>query len=223
MLKHLPYIRTDHNRGWRLAYQDTLPIAYVEVEGAWDGAGFRLAHVDEGKVNQEFLWQYGFEPYGEVLGENVIALTNGVQYGAWLLLDVEAGTITEFSLLGGISSSIRPPPSDVAAGLSWKHFPSQPVKEFSQAWSEKYRSLEWMPIQDKLGRSTGEIFSQEQMGRDAEAPAEIRKIYIDHGWGSVDFRREECRAALSAWRDAWGRKIVQEHDELMREDLSPSP
>jgi len=98
VLKHLPYIRTDHDRAWRLGYQDTLPIAYVDVEGPWDGAGFRLAHADlkedEGKVDQEFLWKYDFEPYGEKLGENVVALTNGMQYGAWLLLDVEAGELS---------------------------------------------------------------------------------------------------------------------------------
>lgn len=107
-----------------------------------------------------------------------------------------------------------------------------------------------MPIQDELGRSTGQIYSQKQMGQDSEEPAvstpcpsslslcfpkrgsgwadshllkEIRKIYIDHGWGSEDFRREECRAALIVWKDAYGRKIVKEYDELMRKDRSPSP
>ena len=52
---------------------------------------------------------------------------------------------------------------------------------------------------------------------------EIRKIYIDHGWGSADFRREECRMALRVWRDIWGKKIVEEHRELIREGRSPSP
>ena len=81
MLKHLGYIRTDHNRAWRLGYQDTLPIAYAEVDGGWDGVGFWLVHADlkedEGKVDQEFLWKYDIETYRERLGENVVALTNG--------------------------------------------------------------------------------------------------------------------------------------------------
>jgi len=81
------------------------------------------------------------------------------------------GTITDFSLLGGISSSIKPPPPDFSAGLSWKHFPSQPIKEFFQTWSEKYTSLEWMPIQDKDVGTSGEMFSQKQMGQDSEVPA----------------------------------------------------
>ena len=52
---------------------------------------------------------------------------------------------------------------------------------------------------------------------------EIRKIYINHGWGGANFRREECRVALRAWRAAWGKKRVEEHRELMREGRSPSP
>ena len=55
------------------------------------------------------------------------------------------------------------------------------------------------------------------------AQKEIRKIYIDHGWGSADFRREECRMALRAWKKAWGKKRVEEHRKLMREGRSPSP
>ena len=81
------------------------------------------------------------------------------------------GTITDFSLLGGISSSIKVPPPDLSAGLSWKHFPSQPIKDFFQTWSEKYTSLEWMPIQDKHGRASGEIFNQKQMGQNSETPS----------------------------------------------------
>jgi hypothetical protein len=66
--------------------------------------------------------------------------------------------------LGGISSSIRCPQSDRDAGLVWKHFPSKPIKEFFKDWEKKYTSLEWIPIQDKNGRETGEIFSQKRVG-----------------------------------------------------------
>ncbi|RFU31838.1 hypothetical protein B7463_g4507, partial [Scytalidium lignicola] len=222
ILKHLPYIRTDGNRGWCLGYDDTKPIAYVEVQGAWDGAGFKLAAL-KGSADQSFLWDSGLEPYGQKLDAHVVALTNGWQYGAWLLLDTEAGTITDFSLLGGIRSSIKCPQADLDAGLVWKHFPSKPIKDFFEDWKEKYNSLEWMPIQDKDGRAWGEIFSQKRMGTASNDPVEIRSIYMDHGWGSANFRKEECRKALSEWSKAWGKRIVEEHRRLVRANRSPSP
>ncbi|OBT76330.1 hypothetical protein VF21_03329 [Pseudogymnoascus sp. 05NY08] len=225
VLKHLPYIRTDGNRGWRLGYDDTKPITYVKVPGTTteEGTGgCKLAELEDG-VNHAVLWDSGLEPHGQKLDAHVVPLTNGWQYGAWLLLDTEAGTITDFSLLGGISSSIRCPQSDRDAGLVWKHFPSKPIKEFFKDWEEKYTSLEWIPIQDKNGRESGEIFSQKKVGAASEDLAEIQRIFIDYGWGSTDFRKEECRKALSEWHKARGQRIVAEHDRLVRANRSPSP
>lgn len=88
VMTHLSYIRTDHNRHWRLAYDDTMPINYIP--DAWRSTGAKLRDL-QGEVDQEFLWHNGLEPYHNKLSENVIALTNGHQYGAWLLLDVDAG------------------------------------------------------------------------------------------------------------------------------------
>lgn len=90
VLKHLPYIRTDGNRKWCLGYDDTKPLAYVEVLGAWDGAGYMLATL-QGAADKAFLWDKMLEPHGQNLDTHVLALTNGWQYGAWLLLDTEAG------------------------------------------------------------------------------------------------------------------------------------
>lgn len=144
--------------------------------------------------------------------------------------------------MGGISSSIRCPQSDRDAGLVWKHFPSKPIKEFFKDWEEKYTSLEWIPIQDKNGMESGEIFSQKRVGTASEDLAvsllaftgtyrrnvltllkEIQRRFIDYGWGSTDFRKEECRKALSEWDKARGQRIVAEHDRLVRANRSPSP
>ncbi|OBT58501.1 hypothetical protein VE04_01214 [Pseudogymnoascus sp. 24MN13] len=225
VLKHLPYIRTDGDRGWRLGYDDTKPITYVKVPGTTTeegSGGCKLAGLEDG-VDHAVLWDMGLEPHGQKLDSHVVALTNGWQYGAWLLLDTEAGTITDFSLLGGISSSIRCPQSDRDAGLVWKHFPSKPIKEFFKDWEKKYTSLEWIPIQDKNGRETGEIFSQKRVGTASKDIAEIQRIFMDYGWGSTDFRKEECRKALSEWGKARGQRIVAEHDKLVRANRSPSP
>jgi hypothetical protein len=92
VLKHLPYIRTDGNRGWRLGYDDTKPITYVKVPGTEEegSGGCKLAGLEDG-VDHAVLWDSGLEPHGQKLDAHVVALTNGWQYGAWLLLDTEAG------------------------------------------------------------------------------------------------------------------------------------
>ncbi|KAI9743762.1 MAG: hypothetical protein M1818_002495 [Claussenomyces sp. TS43310] len=189
---------------------------------ASDSVGHKLAAL-EGTADRAFLWNNALEPHGQKLDAHVLALTNGWQYGAWLLLDTEASTITDFSLLGGISSSIKCSQADRDAGLFRKHVPSKPLKEFFDDWKERYNSLEWMPLQDKNGDASGEIFSQKKMGTASKEPAEIRRIYTDHGWGRADFQKEECRKALSEWSKAWGRRILEEHDNCVKVNRPPPP
>lgn len=93
VLKHLSYIRTDGNRGWRLGYDDTKPITYVKVPGTTTevgSGGCKLAELEDG-VDHAVLWDSGLEPHGQKLDSHVVPLTNGWQYGAWLLLDTKAG------------------------------------------------------------------------------------------------------------------------------------
>ncbi|KFY23414.1 hypothetical protein V491_02547, partial [Pseudogymnoascus sp. VKM F-3775] len=181
------------------------------IEETWTVGG-KLAELEEG-ADHVALWERFIEPHGQKLDAHVVALTSGSLYGAWLLLDTEAGTIRDFSLLGGISGGIHRicPQSDWDAGLVWKHFPSTPIKEFFKDWEEKYTSLEWIPVQDRDGRESGEIFSQKRMGTASKVPAELRKIFMDCGWGSADFRKEECRKALSVWDKARSERILAEH------------
>jgi hypothetical protein len=82
-----------------------------------------------------------------------------------------AGTIGDFSLLGGRSSAVKCPQEDRDAGLVWKHFPATPVKEFFTDWEGKYKSSEWMPVQGKRGGQSGEIFSQAKLGAASKEPA----------------------------------------------------
>jgi len=90
-LKHLPYIRTDSDREWRLGYHDTKPIAYVNVDG-WGGEGSKLKAF-HAMVDHVFKWDNALGPHGQKLDAHVVALTNGWQYGAWLLLDTQAGKL----------------------------------------------------------------------------------------------------------------------------------
>lgn len=91
VLRHLPYIRTD-SREWRIGYDDTIPITYVKVPGieeTWTVGG-KLAELEEG-ADHVALWERFIEPHGQKLDAHVVALTSGSLYGAWLLLDTEAG------------------------------------------------------------------------------------------------------------------------------------
>ncbi|OBT62848.1 hypothetical protein VE03_07597 [Pseudogymnoascus sp. 23342-1-I1] len=227
VLRHLPYIRSDGNREWRIGYDDTKPLTYAKVPGAtgeYGSGACKLAELED-EVDQVVLWDSILEPHGQRLDAHVVPLTNGWQYGAWLLLDTEAGTITDFSLLGGISSGMyfKCPKSDLDAGLLWKHFPSKPIKEFFKDWEEKYTSLEWIPIQDNSGGESGNIFSQKQLGTASKDLVEIQKIFMNYGWGSTGFRKEECRKALSVWDKARGKRMLAEHDRGKRANRSPSP
>ena len=94
-----------------------------------------------------------------------------LSYDLILILKRGTGTIRDFSLLGGRSSAVKCPQEDRDAGLVWKHFPATPVKEFFADWEGKYKSLEWMPVQDKGGGQNGEIFSQAKLGAASKEPA----------------------------------------------------
>ena len=93
VLRHLPYIRVDENREWHLGYEDTLPITYVkapEADDVWTPFCCKVARL-EGQADQAILWRENLEPHGQNLDAHIVALTKGSLYGAWLLLDTEAG------------------------------------------------------------------------------------------------------------------------------------
>ena len=93
-----------------------------------------------------------------------------------ILTRIIPGTIRDFSLLGGISSSIfhHVPEADRAAGLTWRSFPQVPIQDFFADYIHNYTTLEWMPVQrDARGGGGGDIFSQKQSGAASKDP-EVR-------------------------------------------------
>lgn len=69
ILTHLLYIRTDAGREWRIGYDDTKPITYVEVAGPGSlvgGAGDKLGAL-EGDADDDFKWTTRLEPYWQKL------------------------------------------------------------------------------------------------------------------------------------------------------------
>ncbi|KAF8859994.1 hypothetical protein BDZ45DRAFT_672908 [Acephala macrosclerotiorum] len=117
LLAHLPYI-DDENWLW---YHDTKPINYTSAQslrligGMYKRKGYR------------------FEPSCMKFPAHVFSLTDGKLYGNWLLLDIQAGTITQFSVLGGPS-----PKGEAEAGDDgWRLYPAKPIGEFFAACQDK--------------------------------------------------------------------------------------
>lgn len=93
ILTHLSYIRTD-GREWRIGYEDTEPINYLDVTSATsypESAVPQLEGVFYGGLDNQFNWNEGIEPHFQNLDPQIVAVTNGSQNGSWLLLDTEAG------------------------------------------------------------------------------------------------------------------------------------
>ena len=109
-----------------------------------------------------------------------------------------SGTIRDFSLLSGISSGSKFPEADRAAGLTWKHFPATPVKEFFDGYMKEHSSLERMPIQFKDGAAGGDILNQNQLGTASKDPevGHLRCIDVE---GFIDCLRSSGR---STWNMA---------------------
>lgn len=128
---------------------------------------------------------------------HVAVLTMGGRDGSWLLVDVEAGTITDFVMMGtperdedaASQISVRAQAQPDSPGY-WRAFRTRPVAQFFEEWVEKYRSLEWLVVPGSV--EDGVLFY-----RDA-ATEEVRNIYRKHGWPD-NFRREDCRKALAEW------------------------
>lgn len=122
---HLPYI-DDKNWFW---YHDTKPINYTNP--------LDLRHIDGNYESKRYL----FEPAGEglELPDHVFSLTNGKLCGNWLLLDIQAGTITQLSVL----NSPQPQVSDEQKGPIWHLYPTKPIPEFFAACQDKMSEHHW--------------------------------------------------------------------------------
>ncbi len=151
-MKHLSSTHTEGRR-WYLADEDALPIAYVTAaDGEYGSVGSRPAKFgDETVVDHEFMWDHGIALHEQKLDASAVALTNAVVYGAWLLLDTEAGKrssipiyleLPDFTEIPRLDHTVfttrrsRPwmllelSAARKGCGLLWKHCPSKPVSVF---------------------------------------------------------------------------------------------
>ncbi|TVY34491.1 hypothetical protein LSUB1_G006724 [Lachnellula subtilissima] len=144
ILSHLPYIDSPT---W-VWFHDTKPINYISP-------------LNQRRISENWdARRYLFEPRGQRLGENVFSLTDGKLYGVWVLLDVEAGmffvgfllgtgfvncmgwlidvetgTISEYSVYGSPASNVTE--EELESDEVWRSFRTTPIGEFFARWIEK--------------------------------------------------------------------------------------
>ena len=128
-----------------------------------------------------------FEPVGAgVLPSHVAVLTNGSRYGSRLLVDTHLGTATDFIM---IERPEREFPDQDSPDY-WQAYRTLPVGEMFEEWKAKYRELEWVVVPDD---DMGGVKYWLNPRTD-----QVRDIYRNQGWPD-NFRREECRRALTQW------------------------
>lgn len=91
------------------------------------------------------LPQASLEPMAQTLPDHVVCLTQpSSNYGRWLLLDARTGDVTDYSVLGEPNPVVSEERRQ--AGDLWTAYETRPLTDLLTDWSEKIRSLEWVPV-----------------------------------------------------------------------------
>lgn len=158
IVNHLPYLTNDQLH----IHYDTVAIDWRVTGAAGAGAGAADASGTQQLLRNalalpQTLPQAGLEPVLQTIPGHVIALTRATSpYGRWLLLDVAAGTVTNYSLLGE-PNNVSVTADEEASGTGWRRHETLPVGDCFAAWQAKLRSLDWIPVPGDADLCTGEI------------------------------------------------------------------
>ncbi|CAL8579650.1 hypothetical protein XPA_005384 [Xanthoria parietina] len=167
LLRHLPYLE---DVDWNIAY-DTKVTAY--------NSGRARDCLQQGQS----LEVHGLKPFHiDDIPPHAVTLTNGSNYGSWLICNTIDGTLTEHIPLGTPGFDNRP----------WYQYPTMPIVQFLEQWKERYTELEWVATPGAPGAYGNIAIPGETNDRDL---AETRDIYRAHGWPS-NFYRDDCHKAL---------------------------
>lgn len=160
VLNHLPYLtnadlQVHHDTialDWRPVHHLTTPSS---------GASATQLSVHHALALPQTLPQACLEPTGlqPAVPAHMVALTRATSnYGRWLLLDVEAGTVTNYSLLGEPQGEDEEEEGVAAgSGTGWRRHETARVADFFAAWGAKLTSLAWVPVPGDVESRTGEI------------------------------------------------------------------
>lgn len=142
LLRHVPIIAagTDGDDGDDDGGEGNALIAPATMAIRWDnGDGFLGSALGRGIIDG-VLSPHGV---GDELPPHVAVLSKGGRDGSWLLVDVEAWTVTDFVMMGAPEEREEGSSSNTAG---WRAFYTRPVAEFFESWVSKYKSLEWVVV-----------------------------------------------------------------------------
>jgi hypothetical protein len=143
LIRHLPYITSDGGGNAQVAPETSVI--------RWNGADVRWS-VEKGAV------QGTLSPIGAGdVPAHVCVLTEAGRYGSWLLLDTEAGTVTDYI-------QFEKPKRDTPGPDSpdhWRAYRTLPIADFFEEWKDKYRRLEWVVLPEDEDDSVRYRFDEE--------------------------------------------------------------
>lgn len=192
LLNHLPYLTNDALH----IHYDTVAIDWrVAAAAGGDRAPGTQQRVRNALSISQTLQEAGLEPTLQAIPGHVVALTRATSnYGRWLLIDVDGGTVTNYSLLGE-PNSLQITDDEYEAGTGWKRHETMPVADFFAAWEAKLTSLAWIPLPGDADLRTGEIHTP-RVANDAEH--EVRYINSSSLSHSYDMKSETDLDLLGA-------------------------
>lgn len=138
LLRHVPIITAGPNDDG--GGEGNALIAPATMAIRWDNGDGLLGWALGRGIIDGVLSPHGV---GDELPPHVAVLSKGGRDGSWLLVDVEAGTVTDFVMMGAPEE--RKAGSNISAD-GWRSFYTRPVAELFEAWVSKYRSLEWVVV-----------------------------------------------------------------------------
>lgn len=149
LLKHLPYLRPEKEYERLCVHWETIPINHSSNE-------------DTGNSFAEGIYP---------LPDHCVYLTRSVdREGTALILDTNDGIITDM----GPRSRVEVPYEEYDAlplAEKWTKHRRTPVKEFLDAWTERYNKIVWMLVPNPIGKPTsGRFYCR------AERPAEEEEL-----------------------------------------------
>ncbi|KAL9948862.1 hypothetical protein D7B24_004933 [Verticillium nonalfalfae] len=218
VLRHLPYIREAgemDDQQWQVFIQG-YPIRYLH-----DGY---LLQQSPSKLAKKNLQDLGFSPYKAGLPGTLLAVVKArtESDSHWWLVDLEKGEImVDDATMQVDRGSTKKTP--------WLRNKAEPISSFFDKLIHRLVTLDLVPMPD-LGRLEGmydeDVYGPEIWGGIAAKEGEnvrgaldleielARKIYLEHGWPTHEFRRQECIDALVQMRQEIWQHVRDERQKL---------
>ncbi|KAM0327595.1 hypothetical protein ACHAQA_005888 [Verticillium albo-atrum] len=223
VLRHLPYIREGEGDGpdgedvrWQ-AFVNGFPIRYLSD-------GDLLQNESAKKLAKKKLESLGLSPYEKPLPNSMFALVKAREEWQrhWWIVDLEKGEIM-------VDDGSHHSNGDTPKKTPWLRNIPVPIADFFDTLVLRLVTLDLVPVPD-LGRLEGmwedDVYGPEiwggistkesdnvRGGMDLEIEL-ARDVYIEHGWPTLDFRREECIDALVKMRQKRWRQVREESKKL---------